>query len=180
MTDYEFLNDSSELKFSLDVARAALEAIDLQRYALPMASFIAEWRESLLLEAATCRLYVTSFSEDGDNLSLWRGYAAAGGVSIGFRRELLALSQMQGIVLGRVIYSPEEQLRLLDIVTHLHLLSRSPGLYSPGPLGRQNFGGVSHSSGRPSRGTRTARCASTTGWSHRSSRSQAFPTRPEE
>jgi hypothetical protein len=123
MTDYEFLNDSSELKFSLDVAGSALESIDLQRYSLPTARFISEWRESLAAKVAGCRLYVTSFSEDGDNLSLWRGYALAGGVSIGFRRDLLALGQMPDSILDRVIYSSEEQLRLLDVVTHLHLLS---------------------------------------------------------
>jgi hypothetical protein len=122
-TDYEFLNDRSELKFSLEVANAALESIDHQRYSQSMSHFISEWRKDLEAKVANCRLYVASFSEDGDNLSLWRGYAAGGGVSIGFGRDLLSLAQSPGSILNRVVYSSEDQLRLIEIVAHLHLLS---------------------------------------------------------
>lgn len=79
--------------------------------------------KDLEAKVANCRLYVSSFSEDGDNLSLWRGYAAGGGVSLGFGRDLLSLMQSPGSILSRVFYSPEEQLRLIEIVAHLHLLS---------------------------------------------------------
>ncbi len=123
LTDYQYLNDSSELRFSLDIAGSSLERFDTQRYSPGAATLLSEWKEHLALTVPSCRLYVTSFSEDGDNLSLWRAYSPAGGVSLGFGTDLLSLMPLRDSFLNRIAYSPEDQQLLIDIVIHLHLLS---------------------------------------------------------
>jgi hypothetical protein len=123
LTDYEFLNDSSELKFSLEAANDGLNSFDLQGYSPQAADLLPEWRNDLAVTVPTCRLYVASFSEDRDNLSLWRAYGAEFGVSLGFHAEALSLALLPGSFLNRIAYSPAEQSLLIKVVVRLHLLS---------------------------------------------------------
>jgi hypothetical protein len=123
LTDYEFLNDSSELNFSLEVADTSLEKFDTENYSNRVASLVPEWRKQLALTVPTCKIYVSSFSEDRDNLSLWRAYAPNGGISLGFRSDQFSLMLIPGSSLSRVLYLIKDQRLLIEIVTHLHLLS---------------------------------------------------------
>lgn len=124
LTDYEFLNDSSELKFSLEVANKCMGEFDAYNYSARVANLLPEWRKHLELTIPTCKLYVASFSEDRDNLSLWRAYSPAeGGVSLGFEFEFFSLLLQSGSSINRVTYSAKEQQMLINIAIHLHLLS---------------------------------------------------------
>lgn len=84
MTDYQLLNDSSELHFSINTADSILSQMNQGGYSDRVAELIGEWRLHLRTTMSSCQLYVVSFSEDKDNLSLWRAYGADGGVSLGF------------------------------------------------------------------------------------------------
>lgn len=88
-TDYRFLNDREEFnhckKLAFELAQQEPEFIEQQ---LPARDFLIKGLEVAFnsgpLEESRLRIMVASFSEHGDQLSQWRGYAGLStGVSIG-------------------------------------------------------------------------------------------------
>jgi hypothetical protein len=87
-TDAMFLNDASEVAYAFNRMMARLAQYHPEYAAIP---WLAELLDSIGSPAATSRdasVYVTSFCEEGDLLSQWRGYAS-GGYAIGFARDAL-------------------------------------------------------------------------------------------
>ena len=84
-TDIRHLNDATEFQYALDLATRRLDELsdDIGRQAGD--DVLGEWRRGIQL-AKYPRIYVTSFCEDGDLLSQWRGYAAGGGIRWGSPR----------------------------------------------------------------------------------------------
>ncbi|HWL67969.1 MAG TPA: DUF2971 domain-containing protein [Geminicoccus sp.] len=115
------LNDSMEMTYAFGLLRERLgEAMRRGRHAPAQAGFerIIQRLESFRPEAMS--VYVTSFTEDDDSLSQWRGYAEGeAGFALGFDPGCLAgASRHQSSYLLKVEYDPERQRALLDDVIH--------------------------------------------------------------
>jgi hypothetical protein len=126
-SDYRFLNDREEFrhcrKLALELAETQVEFTQDQ---LPAREFLIKALNVALntgpLEESRLRIMVASFSEHGDQLSQWRGYAGQStGVSIGL--DLRALRPAPHIdtyvVFAPCVYRLEEKRALLlAIFTH--------------------------------------------------------------
>jgi hypothetical protein len=114
-TNALFMNDAAELVHAHEVYGAAVEtlaegATGALRRALDIAAGIVGVAEMGV------DVYVFSLTEDGNQLSQWREYAAKGtGVSIGFDAGALRASAARDPSLAflRAVYDPGEQDRLL-------------------------------------------------------------------
>ncbi|MCA1490472.1 DUF2971 domain-containing protein [Ensifer sp. NBAIM29] len=106
-----YLNDSQEFKHGLAIAKEVAER------RLPEAKGA---RKQLLERLITALeqyshgfLYVASFSENGDLLSQWRGYAGSGGLSLGFDfGTLCEVAKRHGFQLTKCIYDDATKRRL--------------------------------------------------------------------
>lgn len=112
-TQIQYLNDSEEFSHGLLIAAGV--ARDRAK--------AASGREKLLLETISSswervrrtHVFVSSFTENGDLLSQWRGYAGAGGVSLSFSYgELIEIANKNanGFRLIKCVYE-EKQKRLI-------------------------------------------------------------------
>jgi hypothetical protein len=95
-TDALYLNDSTEVAWGLDVFRTALHA-----YQGSMKSRVDEIVAMVEREVAF-QLFIVSFTELGNDLSQWRGYAPNGGYAIEFPPEaVMGLCGLTGGGFGR-------------------------------------------------------------------------------
>jgi hypothetical protein len=136
-TNARFLNDPSEVRYALKViseavaerekpylvARSAEPALErvpdiLARLMGAREPKIEVWAKQLLeIFDQQREIYVASFCEDGDLLSQWRGYAAAGGgYAIGITTDEIwgATDARPSVILRKVIYDPEVQRRVVS------------------------------------------------------------------
>lgn len=115
-TTLNYLNDSKEFEYGLDLAAHFLhstglvEGIDLAR---------------CLRRGSEVNVCVCSFSREGDQLSQWRGYCPKeGGYSMGFDfKTLKEATSSQGFTLAACIYKHNDQMLLLK-PTLEHALTR--------------------------------------------------------
>jgi Protein of unknown function (DUF2971) len=122
------LNDSSELSLTLETARKYVNSLDLSNRV--RGGII---RDLELLESSANNLFVFSLTENGDQLSQWRGYTPPGsGYSIGFAAsELKLIAEQSGdFALGPCSYSAEVR---QDVVAELvaEVLSKKLHLRTP-------------------------------------------------
>ena len=124
-TNIRYLNDARELDLAVDILR---EVLNYRR------AFAAGWQLKVirLLEQkwlarifpdSTIYVFTCSFSEKGDLLSQWRGYAPPGaGYAVGFKPSLLRKAAgKQGFIFGRCIYDHETQFAAVEEVVDNHL-----------------------------------------------------------
>lgn len=116
-SDIRYMNDSAELRHTLDllnkqVTRRILGGVDHPEL---MNAFL-DWLSRRIVSGPM--LFGASFRSNGNLLSQWRGYANHGkGVSIGFDPARIAhQSAAQGFSIGRCIYDPAAQARLIEEV----------------------------------------------------------------
>jgi Protein of unknown function (DUF2971) len=104
-TDIHYLNDSSELRHACERFLAEVRQLqgDPSQDQVLLAQ-LSEWLRDRLANGHM--LFIVCFTEDGDLLSQWRGYAPhAKGVSIGFAHmHLLECAREQAFAFGRCIY----------------------------------------------------------------------------
>lgn len=109
------LNDAAEFLLTLDRAQRLVRKLE-----------VVGWIEEELLNLLDAlrhgpgNLFVFSLTENGDQLSQWRGYTSPGsGYSIGFSRQFLAAAcRSWNLTLGPCCYESETQHRIVeDIVT---------------------------------------------------------------
>jgi hypothetical protein len=114
-TNIRYLNDSQEFDYAVWVANRVI----CQR----AEAASNQWEKELLTflsksepPRAAPEVFVTSFSEDGDLLSQWRGYCPnADGYSIGFVAEKLRNEgDVQGFGLARCLYDDESQRNAIE------------------------------------------------------------------
>jgi hypothetical protein len=88
-TSIRFLNDSTEYTFALDLADKVIkERIEKATNTFDRA--LNKVLEEKLTASAQGEIYVTSFTENGDQLSQWRAYCPpAGGYALGFSSKAL-------------------------------------------------------------------------------------------
>lgn len=112
-THASYLNDSSEFFHALKFAKQVAGSIFMEDDYL--AAF--GWAVRHGLEAVSPNdLYVASFSEQADLLSLWRGYCPAGaGLCLGFDFEHLRnFCQSKGYRLDQCVYEHEQQIQQVE------------------------------------------------------------------
>ncbi len=111
-TNIHYLNDFTEFKHGLDLARTAIER--------RAASASAEYQ--LLLKEISDRthriravnIFVSSFSSHDDILSQWRGYSIGSGASVAFRFETLReIAERNEFVIVKCVYDDDEKLSLI-------------------------------------------------------------------
>jgi hypothetical protein len=111
LTDYGYLNDASELRHGLSLARDGFAAAADRR---PEAEKVLKaWGNAKLERHRVC---IASFSRDGDSLSQWRGY---GNVAVGFCTDYPGFGYSNTSVTRSVIYDQDIQKLLLDLMAHL-------------------------------------------------------------
>jgi len=111
-TNIHHLNDYTEFRHGIDLARSALH----RRTTGPHRTVLSNCRSQLeLLEHLN--IYVAYFCERGDLLSQWRGYSQGSGVSIGFRyEELREAAALQGFHILKCVYETSLKLRYIELM----------------------------------------------------------------
>lgn len=120
-TNLLFLNDPMELNYAIQLVQNNIDKI---KETLPQkdAKFVSEFSEHLneINYADTQSfeaIYVCSFSENGNQLSQWRGYCPDGsGFSIGFdfKSQLKNIVEKQGFRLVKCIYDKNKQSDIIE------------------------------------------------------------------
>lgn len=112
-TEASYLNDSSELLYSLDMLQDAWSAkFGELGEKVPEVGVVDTVRNRM-----TSATFVGCLCADGDLLSQWRGYASTGGYAIGFdTRELLDnfLEDTKAGIFAPVSYAPESARRAAE------------------------------------------------------------------
>ena len=138
-TDVFYLNDSEEFALGIQIARDYMKNLKETANGEPAVGRL-EWLLKELKGIGPLRkktVYVSSLSEDDDQLSQWRAYCRGGGFAIGFKvGRLIELARAQDFVLERCIYEPEEQrrfiTRVVDSIAGPWLNSSMPWPEQPG------------------------------------------------
>jgi hypothetical protein len=81
-TNIHYLNDFEEFKHGLEIGRRVVKR--KLRTASGSSRALLERLETVGDQFGRVNIFVSSFTEEGDILSQWRGYSSAGGVSLGF------------------------------------------------------------------------------------------------
>ncbi len=142
-TNISYMNDATEFHRPLSMLRDHLRE-ELERreheakhFSTRNASWVAAAEgvtrrlrllRSKLNKVQDTTICVACFCEDGDLLSQWRGYTAHGyGYSLGFKSALLKESAIpSGFILGRCIYKPPLQRKIIDESLEHLLRSSAP------------------------------------------------------
>lgn len=114
-TKIQYLNDTTEFSLTVDIAKEKLASRkdkDDNKNVLPMLKYITDQLDNI----SQVNLCATSFCENFDLLSQWRGYSGrGGGVAIGFRSDTLKrLGVMEGGRLGPCIYARDVQANIIE------------------------------------------------------------------
>lgn len=105
-TDMFYLDDASEFKHALEIARTQLD--DLTKTAQGEALHLLECIADYLKSASDHHVYVSSFSQHSDSVSQWKLYGSGGhGFAIGFYLSELKDYQIEGDYSIRQCYYDE-------------------------------------------------------------------------
>lgn len=120
MTQIHYQNDAAEARHAYELTAYELRRLEnrcpnLKRAAAGFYGVPAEGQQWQAPSGfAVTRECTFSLSEDGDLLSQWRGYAASGGYSVGYRfGEIANFARHEGLRLSRCIYDEAEQRDLI-------------------------------------------------------------------
>jgi len=121
-TSIHHLNDTQELLHALNLASQAVQAYrpeSLTTLQVDLGMRMLEHIEKL----KSLKLFIASFSEEGDLLSQWRAYCPReGGYSLGFSTPvILSLTEPRGFFLRPCIYDREEQKDLIQFIVGRYL-----------------------------------------------------------
>lgn len=117
-TDVFYLNDSEEFALGIQIARNYLKSKLEDRTNNESKIGRLEWLLGQLKNIGPSRktdVYVSSLSEEDDQLSQWRAYCSGGGFAIGFKYgKIKELTLAQQFVLEQCIYERDEQEALIN------------------------------------------------------------------
>jgi hypothetical protein len=103
-TNIHYLNDFDEFKHGLEIARRVVKR--KLRTASGSGRALLERLETIGDHYKQANIFVSSFTEEGDILSQWRGYSSAGGLSLGFIvSELTQIAERAQFRLIKCIYN---------------------------------------------------------------------------
>ncbi len=120
-TNCRFMNDYSEMDHGFIIAKQVIEDEISNNSNNIIKEFLKKFLQMFLRPAwYAFDVYVTSFSENGDLLSQWRGYGESGnGYSIGFNGKSLN-NLNENVILSKVIYNLDmQQTMLKEIITNV-------------------------------------------------------------
>jgi len=107
-TNIHYLNDFEEFKHGLGIAKRI--AIRRASVATSQDKPLFDRLASVVEQYEKVHLFVSSFTENGDILSQWRGYSSNGGVSLGFAfPDLQRIAGKNGFRLIKCIYDDHEK-----------------------------------------------------------------------
>lgn len=115
-TNIHYLNDATEFAYAINLTLGELAK---KQKELPVAhTEFSDRLQHILYSNDKLNLYVSSFSENGDLLSQWRGYCSdSNGFSIGLNYgKILRLGREQGFILSKCVYDEGEQKRIIGNV----------------------------------------------------------------
>ncbi|WP_028579718.1 DUF2971 domain-containing protein [Desulfogranum japonicum] len=122
-SDIRYMNDSAELKHAGDLIRQEVqERITNGSHHPHLLGAFVDWVTHRITNGHL--LFAASFRSHGNLLSQWRGYSSHGkGVSLGFSSDyILACAHRQEFQIGKCIYEPKKQIRLIgqviDVIEH--------------------------------------------------------------
>lgn len=116
-SDIRYMNDSAELRHTADLVKKEVDRRLTAGHDHPaLLNRFLDWTARRITNGHM--LFGASFRTHGNLLSQWRGYSSPGkGVSIGFCPEhLMACAQRQNFQIGKCVYEPEAQQRLISQV----------------------------------------------------------------
>ena len=116
-SDIRYMNDSAEMRHTADLIGSEINKRIVGGHSNSnLLNQFLDWVSHRFTNGHM--LFAASFRSNGNLLSQWRGYSSLGkGVSIGFDPgHLLKCAQRQSFQVGRCIYEPEEQNRLIKQV----------------------------------------------------------------
>lgn len=116
-SDIRYMNDSAELKHTVDLIRIEINDRVGAGHANPdLLTQFLDWVTHRITNGHM--LFASSFRANGNLLSQWRGYSRIGkGVSLGFNPEsILNCAQKQSFQIGKCIYDRNEQKQLINQV----------------------------------------------------------------
>ena len=120
MTNYRYLNDSSELEYAMQLVRDKLKKI-LNDTNLTECQKEFSQRLSSLTALDDAQIFVSCFSETSDSLEQWRGYGSGtGGFCIEIDPWYLLLSDGD-FHLRKVLYDNAKQVDIIDNVLKSYL-----------------------------------------------------------
>jgi hypothetical protein len=130
LSDFSYLNDATEVRHGLGVARNVLEELRQEKRHTDSPELFNALLTTFSDEKHP-RVCMACFSREGDSLSQWRAY---GTVALGFRASPLMFGQntMMNPKLQAVIYSPDKQRQQLRILFHHHSLALQKDLETHG------------------------------------------------
>ncbi len=112
-TNIEYLNDSLEFSYAIEIARNEIQYI--VSTGIYTQQMLNELTKRLFMYNKE-NVFVSSFSENADLLSQWRGYCPHGnGFSLGFDfNRLLPLMVEQGFTMAPCVYEVETQKEIVS------------------------------------------------------------------
>lgn len=116
-SDIRYMNDSAELRHTVDLIRIDITQRIASGHANPnLLNQFLDWVSYRI--ANEHMLFGASFRSNGNLLSQWRGYSSPGkGVSIGFNpMHILKCAQSQSFKVGKCIYKSSDQRKLIKQV----------------------------------------------------------------
>lgn len=129
-SDIRYMNDSAELKHTADLIRAEINRrIGTGHGPHRLLNQFLDWFTYRITNGHM--LFAASFRASGNLLSQWRGYSRLGkGVSLGFSPDyILRRAGKQSFEIGRCIYDPEQQQKLIrQVVDAVEVLAETQGL----------------------------------------------------
>ena len=114
-SDVRFMNDSTELRHTLDLLRGHIERRLRSGTDHPaLMTAMLDWLSHRVVGGPM--IFAASFRANGNLLSQWRGYSVHGkGVSIGFSPDhIQRCAERQGFLIGRCIYASDVQQQLIE------------------------------------------------------------------
>ena len=146
-THVRFLNDPSELDYSIRLLRGVLAQYRTDGVSKPVDRLFADFDQDANLLEDGGNAYAICFCAKGDVLSQWRAYGqGGGGYAIGFRSARMKFNLRGGphFWLWRVIYDEKKQVRLLRgaIDAAIKLISAQPRSVISDDLFIPNLAGV--------------------------------------
>ncbi|MCP5165168.1 MAG: DUF2971 domain-containing protein [Pseudomonadales bacterium] len=127
-SDIRYMNDSAELRHTLDVLRSYITRRVLAGSDNPgLLNELLEWLSHRIVSGPM--VFGASFRANGNLLSQWRGYSVHGkGVSLGFNpQQIHACARRQQFQIGKCVYDPVEQTALMEQLVDV-LEKRAAGL----------------------------------------------------